>query len=444
LGHQPLGLAWPKAFLERAGFAPDVVDLARDPLNEAQLRRARVAVIAVPMHTALKIGIHAAARIRRTSPGCQIVFHGLYALLNADYLRAHGASAVLGGEVEAELVALLTALDEGQEGRAPAPPPRATLARLDFPVPSRTGLPALTRYVSLAHRGRLVPAGYVEASRGCLHECLHCPIPPVYGGRFFAVPRDVVLEDIRRLVTAGAGHITFGDPDFLNGPGHARRLVRTLHAELPDVTYNFTAKVEHLLEHQALLPEFAATGCLFVVSAVESLSDIVLANLEKGHSRADVPRALDAVRAAGIALRPTFVPFTPWATLEDYLDLLDFVAAEDLLDQVDPVQYSIRLLVPPGSLLLTRPAMRPWLGPLDPAAFTYRWTHPDPRMDTLHRAVSAVVAAAVRSGENAAATFQRVRVLAAKAAGVPVRPGGVPRPAPERPIPARLTEPWFC
>ncbi len=135
LGHQPLGLAWPKAFLERAGFAPDVVDLALDPLAEAQVRRARVAAIAVPMHTALTIGVRAAELIRRINPECQIVFHGLYALLNADYLRTHGASAVLGGEVEAELVALLTALEEG---RAPAPPPRATLARLDFPVPSRT------------------------------------------------------------------------------------------------------------------------------------------------------------------------------------------------------------------------------------------------------------------------------------------------------------------
>lgn len=441
LGHQPLGLAWPKAFLERAGFAPDVVDLALDPLDEAQARRARVAAIAVPMHTALRIGVRAAELIRRINPACRIVFHGLYALLNANYLRAHGASAVLGGEVETELVALLTALEQDRE---PAPPPRPTLTRLDFPVPSRTGLPALTRYVSLAHQGRLVPAGYVEASRGCLHECLHCPIPPVYGGRFFAVPREVVLEDIRRLVAAGAGHITFGDPDFLNGPGHARRLVRALHAESPDVTYDFTAKIEHLLEHRALLTEFAATGCLFVVSAVESLSDLVLANLEKGHSRADVPRALAAVRDAGIALRPTFLPFTPWATRQDYLDLLDFVESEDLIDQVDPVQYSIRLLLPPGSLLLASPAMRPFLGPLDPAAFTYRWTHPDPRMDALHRTVSAVVAQAAGSGENAAATFQRVRVLAGEAAGVPVRPDGVRRPPPERPIPARLTEPWFC
>jgi len=426
LGHQPLGVAWPKAFLERAGFTPAVVDLSLDPLSEAQVRDARVAVIAVPMHTALRLGVRAAERIRRINPDCPIVFTGLYALLNADYLRAHGATAVLGGEFEAELVALLEAFELP---RPASPVPRPTLERLDFPVPSRSGLPPLTRYVKLEHRGRLVPVGYVEASRGCLHECLHCPIPPVYGGRFFAVPHEVVLEDIRRLIAAGAGHITFGDPDFLNGPGHARRLVRALHAEFPDVTYDFTAKIEHLLEHQAMLPEFAATGCLFIVSAVESLSDVVLGHLEKGHSRADVVRALGAVREAGLALRPTFIPFTPWSTREDYLDTLDFVEGEGLIGHVDPVQYSIRLLVPPGSLLLSRPALRSFLGRVDPAAFTYRWMHPDPGMDALHRSVSAAVADGAR--------FVDVRVLA----GQPARAW---EPPPERPIPARLTEPWFC
>ncbi len=432
LGHQPLGLAWPKAFLERAGYAPEAIDLALDPLDEDKVRRAGVAAIAVPMHTALRIGVRAAQLVRHLNPSCRIIFHGLYAVLNADYLRGHNADAVLGGEAEAELV---TAVERLEAGAALAPPPQPVLERLDFPRPSRTGLAPLTRYVSLAHRGHLVPAGYVEATRGCLHECLHCPIPPVYGGRFFAVPRAVVLGDIRQLVAAGARHVTFGDPDFLNGPGHARRLVEALHAEFPDVTYDFTAKVEHLLEHADLIPEFAATGCVFVVSAVESLSDVVLGNLEKGHTRADVPQAFSLLRDAGIALRPSFLPFTPWSTLNDYLELLDFVERQDIVDQVDPVQMTIRLLIPPGSLLLSRPAIHPFLGELDRAGFTYRWTHPDPRMDALQRAARALV--------EQGGTFPEIRALAQCAAGLLVT-GGVRRIDPERPIPARLTEPWFC
>ncbi len=441
LGHQPLGLAWPRAFLERAGFAPETVDLAVEPLDEAAVRRARFAGVAVPMHTALRLGVRAAERIRRINPACFVCFYGLYALLNADYLLGGVADAVLGGELEGPLVALVEQLErQGTAAAAHTP----SLDRLAYPVPARAGLLDLHRYVHFTRDGAVTAAGYVEASRGCLHHCLHCPIPPVYGGRFFAVPRDVVLRDIRQLVARGAGHITFGDPDFLNGPGHAIRLARALHAEFPAVTYDFTAKIEHILRHRALFPEFAALGCVFVVSAVESLSDVVLANLEKGHTRADIPQALAVVRDARVALRPSFVAFTPWTTLGDYLDLLDFVKTHSLIDAVDPVQYAIRLLVPPGSALLRRPAIQPHLGALDAAAFTYRWTHPDPRMDRLHATVTGLVEAAAQAQEDAGRTFARVREAALVAGGAAASRQVVA--ASER-LPSRsprLTEPWFC
>jgi radical SAM superfamily enzyme YgiQ (UPF0313 family) len=441
LGHQPLGLAWPRAFLERAGFAPATIDLAVEPLDEAKVRRARLVAIAVPMHTALRLGVRAAERIRRVNSTCHIVCHGLYAELNAEQLLGAYADTVLSAESEGALVALAERLDRGEE---PFSRVRPTLDRLSFPVPRRDGLPALSRYASLLREGRRIPAGYVEASRGCLHSCLHCPIPPVYGGRFFAVPRDVVLEDVRRLVADGAGHVTFGDPDFLNGPGHAAKLVRALHAEFPALTYDFTAKVEHLVRHREMLSEFAATGCVFVVSAVESLSDTVLANLEKGHTRADVQVALDVLCRAGIALRPSLVPFTPWATIEDYLELLDWVTSEGLVDQVDPVQFAIRLLVPPGSLLLSHPGIQPFLRELDAPGFTYRWVHPDPRMDALQREVSALAEAGARASADPAVTFGRIRALAFDRAGKGGARGAFREPPPERPIPARLTEPWFC
>ena len=181
-----------------------------------------------------------------------------------------------------------------------------------------------------------------------------------------------------------------------------------------------------------------------MVSAVESLSDVVLANLEKGHKRADVQLALDVLRRAGIPLRPSFVPFTPWATLGDYLKLLEWVEAEGLVDQVDPVQFAIRLLIPPGSLLLSRPGIRPFLGALDAAGFTYRWAHPDPRMDSLQRDVSALAEEAARCGEDPAVTFGRITALAQGRAGRPEAARAFRTPPPERPIPARLTEPWFC
>jgi radical SAM superfamily enzyme YgiQ (UPF0313 family) len=452
LGHQPLGIASPLGFLEQAGFAPEALDMSVGRFDVEKVARARFIGIAVPMHTALRLGVRLAERIRDINPTCHVCCYGLYASLNAEYILAHGADSVIGGECEAPLVALVESLEAGDTGVVEGVGRRGRitepfLKRLAFRVPSRSGLPPLEQYAHLERDGVRSRVGYVEASRGCKHHCLHCPIPPVYGGRFFAVSQEVVLEDIRRLVRSGAAHITFGDPDFLNGPSHALRVARALHAEFPTLTFDFTAKIEHILKHRVLFPEFAELGCVFVVSAVESLSNTVLANLEKGHTRADVFEALAVMREAGIALRPSFVSFTPWTTLDDYLDVLEVVEREGLIDHVDPVQYAVRLLIPPGSKLLERPAIRPFLGPLDQAAFTYQWTHPDPRMDELHQAVTRLVEGAAKAEEDAALTFQRVWALAYAA-----RDGHPPAAvachvshmSPERSRPPRLTEPWFC
>ena len=182
-----------------------------------------------------------------------------------------------------------------------------------------------------------------------------------------------------------------------------------------------------------------------MISAVESFSDLVLAKLEKGHTRADVLAALEIVRQAGITLRASLVPFTPWATLDDYLELFDIVDSHDLIDATDPVQYTIRLLIPPGSALLARSDIHRFLGPLDQASFQHRWTHPDPRMDKLHQEASAAVEGAARTDEDPVVTFDRLRAMAYRFADRQPPAPTTSRPRSHgRPRPPRLTEPWFC
>ncbi|HLF83826.1 MAG TPA: CUAEP/CCAEP-tail radical SAM protein, partial [Blastocatellia bacterium] len=417
LGHQPAGLAIPMGLLRRAGYKAETMDVSVEGFETDKVKSARFVGISVPMHTALRLGSRVAHEIRKLNPECHICFYGLYASLNADYLLDTVADSVIGGEFEEALVQLIGAVQSeapidikevSTRSRASKP----VLARLDFAAPDRGALVPLEHYAKLEYNGEQRLVGYVEASRGCLHRCTHCPIPPVYNGRFFVAPEDVVLEDIRGLVASGARHITFGDPDFLNGPGHSHRITATMHEEFPELTFDFTAKVEHILKHRALIPELAWNGCIFVVSAVESLSNTVLERLEKGHTRGGVIEALWIMRGAGIALRPTFVSFTPWTTIDDYIDILEFVESEDLIDHVDPVQYSIRLLVPPGSLLLSQPDAHQWLGRLVQESFSYEWAHPDPRMDELHRRVSALVERAAGRNEDAAETFYTILDLA--------------------------------
>ena len=126
LGHQPLAVASPRAFLEHAGYRPSGLDIAVTPFDAGHVRRARFVGMSVPMHTALRLGVRAAERIRALNPACHIAFYGMYAHLNADYLLEHVADSVLGGECEAALVSLVQALEAGGtgpvEGVAQRPP----------------------------------------------------------------------------------------------------------------------------------------------------------------------------------------------------------------------------------------------------------------------------------------------------------------------------------
>ncbi len=450
LGHQPLGLARPAAHLRAAGHRVACNDLAVQRLDEEAARRAAFVGISVPMHTATRLGVRLAERVRGLNPRAHLCFYGLYASLNAESLLGRYADSVIGGEYETPLVELVGRLN-GTSSLGPGPNGVVTvdggdvfLGRQQFALPDRKLLPPLDRYSRLDDGERQKPVGYVEASRGCAHRCLHCPITPVYGGRLRIVQEEVVLEDIRQLVSMGAEHITFGDPDFFNGLKHSLRIVEALHAEFPSLTYDATIKVEHLLEHRALLPPLKETGCLFVVSAVEAVDDGILANLDKGHTAADVETALELMDAAGLVLRPTFVAFTPWTTAAGYLGLLDFIERHGLIRHVDPVQLAIRLLVPRGSSLIGTPALEPYLGPFDEQTFTHTWQHPDPRMDALQVEVGSLVEQTARSGEDALDTFSRIKNLAherltGRAAASPV----VDLSRTASPVP-RLTEPWFC
>jgi radical SAM superfamily enzyme YgiQ (UPF0313 family) len=445
LGHQPLGVALPLGFLERAGYLPHAMDIAVESFDHKKAEAARFVGISVPMHTALRLGVRVIDLLREINPTCHICCYGLYAALNSDYLLELGADSCIGGEYDGPLTELVDSLEQEsplpvhsviRRGHEATP----HLERLSFAIPARDGLPPLEEYAQLQHDGAERTAGYVEASRGCLHLCTHCPIPPVYEGRFFVVPKEVVLEDIRGQVASGATHITFGDPDFLNGPKHSLGVVQAMHDEFPSLTFDFTAKVEHLLKRGADLPKFAKAGCLFIITAVESLSDKVLTILDKNHTRDEVIAAMRLVREAGIAPRPTWVAFTPWTTLEDYCEVLDFVESNGLIDNVDPIQFAVRLLIPPGSWLVDHPETLPHRGPLDEAALTYRWTHPDPRMDQLQKEVSKLLEEDTEAEVDAATTFCRIKELAHGRS-----PIGVVCSLPaDRERAPRLTESWFC
>ena len=427
LGRQPFGLASPAAWLRAAGHEVAVADLSCGRLPAQAVSEAELIGFFLPMHTATRLFLRLVERVRGLNPSARLCAYGLYAPLNAAVLRRAGVDTILGGEFEADLVRAAAGNGAGVH---------VSLERQRFLVPDRSGLPPLGAYAQLAMNGSMRRVGYTEASRGCKHLCRHCPVVPVYNGVFRVVQRDVVLEDIRRQIAAGAEHITFGDPDFFNGPGHAMAIVEALHAEWPRLSYDVTIKVEHLLQHRGLLPKLRDTGCLFVTSAVESLDDAVLERLAKGHTRTDFEDALCLMRGAGLEMAPTFIPFTPWTTAESYRDLLRSLVSLELVDHVAPIQLAIRLLIPEGSLLLELPEVRGRIEPFDPRGLCYRWRNPG--MDELCASIQQAIKRAERRRLGRLETFRMVWDLAAT--------GEWPVDAPmeSRATIPYLTEPWYC
>ena len=499
LGRQPFGLVSPAAWLRGRGHEVVCFDLTRQTLDSAAVRSAELIAIYLPMHTATRLACKLIPSLRAQNSLAHLCCYGLYAPMNAEYLRSLGVGTILGGEFEGGLVRLAERLGAAGElkeknkifpqGLKPlkvgglmselklrppsagksAPPadwdalkrapttlavrsrlsaegtrqqePIISMERLKFEVPDRAGLAPIAKYAHLIVPGggyRIV--GSTEASRGCKHLCRHCPIVPVYNGVFRIVERNVVLADVRQQVAAGAQHISFGDPDFFNGIRHALELVEAFHREFPSVTYDVTIKIEHLRRQEQHLARLRDTGCLFVISAVESVDDGILERLDKGHTREDFLYVARKFRELGMTLHPTFVPFTAWTTMEGYLDLLRVLAAAELIENVAPIQLGIRLLIPEGSRLLELEDVRRMVGTFDPESLVYPWRNADGRVDALSETVQAIAAETDRKKESRAAAFAQIWAAAHAAAGV-AAPRLQVREA--RGVPF-LSEPWYC
>ena len=447
LGRQPFGLASPAAWLRARGHHVSCLDLTRESLDEEAVLAADLISFYVPMHTATRLAAGLVPKVRETNPCAHICFYGLYAPVNEGYLRGLGVGTILGGEFEEGLASLASRLQSGAangNGSGKQPETMISLARQKFLVPDRAGMLEPAKYARVVMPGgedRV--AGSTEATRGCKHLCRHCPIVPVYNGAFRVVEREVVLEDIRQQVAAGARHITFGDPDFFNGPAHSISIVEAMHREFPELSYDATIKIEHLRKHDALLPALRDSGCLFVTSAVESVDDAVLEKFDKGHTRADFLAVVARFRELGMTLLPTFVPFTPWTTFEGYTDLLDVLGQQGLCENVAPIQLAIRLLIPAGSRLLELPEVSAMVGPFDPAALVFPWEHEDARVDALAREISQLVQRGDGLKLSRTEIFAHICRAAHAAAGNRA-PNGIAHSAlKSAPVPY-LDEPWYC
>lgn len=250
-------------------------------------------------------------------------------------------------------------------------------------VPDRTILPSITDYSHIVDGSNNLVAGSVETTYGCKHECTHCPVPIEFNGSFKTFGIEKITQDVANQVEAGAKHISFNDPDFFNGPKHALKILELLNTQHPDITYDSTIKVEHILKYPEYFRELKDLNMLFVISAFETTNDLVLEILKKNHTYKDLRDAVEVSIKNNIDIRPTWMPFSPWTEIDDLTNIITLIEDYKLRETVDPIQLTIKLLIPKNSLILNRPEIKEYLLDYDPASFSYSWNYKNTALDNI-------------------------------------------------------------
>lgn len=394
-GYQPLNALTGLAALRRAGHETDFIDAYVEGVDLERLGRYDTVIFPVPLFDSLMSAVQVCNDLERVGSRAERVMFGQYATINAPYLSSRYADHVVTGEWEVPLVSLMDrkrgstepVINVYSRGAEPELPVGMQKLRGTMARPMREVAPHLSKYPQ-PHLTRLLGeekiVGGLELTRGCHHKCTYCSVYAAYDGKVVLGDIDLVIEDIDALVDQGMEHLTFIDAEFFNATRRSFEALARIHARHPRLTYDFTTRVDHILDNRDRFREMYDQGVRVITSALEFPKDEVLRQVQKEVTVEDLATAVGIVQRSGIALNPTFIMFNPWVGLEDFARFHDFLVETRMEDVVDPVQYETRLHLYKGSPLLRNETIRALR--LEEREFNFEWFHPDPRVDELFRA----------------------------------------------------------
>jgi len=364
----PLGLCHVAAALRAAGHEVALLDARVERVGwdrlAARIAAARADLVGVT--AASPVSDLAARTCALARPHARWVALGgphPSAVGEAVFAQIPGLDLTVEGEGEESAPAALAWLADGVRGDPPAGvrvpgrafAPRPPPERLDdLPLPARDLLPR-RGYHHLLARGRWAT---LVGSRGCPHACTFCD-RSVGGSRWRARSAASLVEEVAGLAAAGVRHVHFYDDGFCHDRARVLAFCEGLRARGVRVTWNCEARVDTV--DAALLAAMAGAGCRLVAYGVESASDATLRRLGKGFTRAEVERAFDLARAAGLWTLAYVILGCPGEGREGALATLAFVRHL----RADFVQFS-SLAALPGAALHRAPEPRTVVrGPLD-------------------------------------------------------------------------------
>jgi anaerobic magnesium-protoporphyrin IX monomethyl ester cyclase len=293
-------------------------------------------------------------RLKQMHPDVWIMAGGIHATLFPDDLIADGADVVVTGEGEPVILELVNGLHEGRDlaslpgltYRGPSgevvrtPGHSQTTSLDDLPFVDR-GLYNLPKYT---HHSML-------ASRGCPHHCAFCCN---YTGTVrndgVAIRQHLrVIAEMEHLRdTYGASEIFFADDIFLLRKRDILEFCKANAERKVGVRWIGQMRADRV--DATVAEAMRLAGCQRIYFGVESGSDRILRDAQKGMTTEQLRKGIRAAKDAGLRVKTGWIYGLP-GTLEEQYESIPF-----MLD-LRPHEISIHQLIPfPGTIYYTDPA----------------------------------------------------------------------------------------
>ena len=260
------------------------------------------------------------AALRRALPASMILWGGPEVSYDAvsRIKRPIAPDAILAGEGEETLPAMLLRLEKGMPADGPGVVTRTKDGGVAAPVPPE-------KWVHLYPRGAVAEPHklhYVETSRGCPFVCRYC-LSSVQGG-VRAVPAREAAARLLSARDAGAGTVKALDRTFNFDASRAREIWRILMREGGGAVYHFEIAAHLLGEEDILLLGTAPVGLFQFEIGIQTTTAAALDAMGRKQDFSRLSRAVTALRDAGnIHLHLDLIAGLPGDSYADFAQSVD-------------------------------------------------------------------------------------------------------------------------
>lgn len=351
---EPLGLECVAGALEVEGHACQIVDLRIDGLEAGVAKAAAFGPEMVGVQcnftTERYRAMDLVARLRRALPGVRVVLGGHDASRDPAWFCRPGVDAVVVGDGEEVMPALVRAAEKGDDLRRvpglvlPSPSGRietgAAPARRDLdtlPLPARH---LIAEYADDYYINFRRPLALLETARGCPFKCNFCSVWKFHESTFREKSPGRVVEE---LAAIDAPNVFVSDDIFWLNVKRGFEMAEALAGSGIRKHFTVQTRTDIITKFPHLVARWRDCGELSVFLGLEKIDDAGLASVNKGNLAVNNQRALDILADLGVGYTPNFIVDPSW-------EREDFDRLKRWIDETGAYNSGFSVLTPlPGT-----------------------------------------------------------------------------------------------